>query len=121
RFGVSRRVLAAVKPVETDFNRLRNRSTSGARGPMQVMPSTWRGHGLAGNIDDPHDTIMGAAKFLRDSGAPRDYPGALYAYNPSQLYARAVLRYARRMRRDFREYYVLYGWQVFVRTRSGGL
>jgi soluble lytic murein transglycosylase-like protein len=121
RFGVSRRVLAAVNLVETGFNRLRNRSTSGARGPMQFMPSTWRAHGLAGDIDDPHDAIMGAANYLRASGAPRDYPRALYAYNPSRLYVDAVLRYARRMRRDFSEYYVLYGWQVFVRTRSGGL
>jgi soluble lytic murein transglycosylase-like protein len=121
RFGVSRRVLAAVNLVETGFNRLRNRSTSGARGPMQFMPSTWRAHGLGGDIDDPRDAIMGAANYLRASGAPLDYRRALYAYNPSRLYADAVLRYARRMRRDFREYYVLYGWQVFVRARSGGL
>jgi soluble lytic murein transglycosylase-like protein len=121
RFGVSRRVLASVNLVETGFNRLRSHSTSGARGPMQFVPSTWRRYGMGGDIDDPRDAIMGAANYLHASGAPRDYRRALYAYNPSPLYVAAVLRYARRMRRDFREYYVLWGWQVFVRTRFGRL
>jgi soluble lytic murein transglycosylase-like protein len=121
RFGVSRRVLAAVNLVETAFNRLRNHSTSGARGPMQFIPSTWRRYGMGGDVDDPRDAIMGAANYLHASGAPHDYGRALYAYNPSPLYVGAVLRYARRMRRDFRSFYVLYGWQVFVRTRSGRL
>jgi len=121
RFGVSRRVLAAVNLVETGFNRLRNHSTSGARGPMQFIPSTWRAYGLGGDVDDPRDAIMGAANYLHASGAPADYGRALYAYNPSPLYVGAVLRYARRMRRDFRSYYVLWGWQVFVRTPAGRL
>ena len=119
RFGVDWRVLAAVNFIETGFNRLRNNSTAGAQGPMQFIPSTWRAYGLGGNIRDPRDAILGAANYLRASGAPRDYRRALYAYNPSSLYVRAVLRYARRMRRDARNYYAFYSWQVFVRTPSG--
>jgi membrane-bound lytic murein transglycosylase B len=119
RFGVSRRVLAAVNLIETGFNRLRSRSIAGARGPMQFIPSTWRAYGMGGDIDDPHDAIMGAANYLRASGAPRNYRRALYAYNPSSAYVDAVLRYARQMGRDFRSYYVLHSWQVFVRTPAG--
>jgi len=119
RYGVAWQVLAAVNLVETGFNRLRNNSTAGAQGPMQFIPSTWRAYGRGGNIRDPHDAILGAANYLRASGAPRNYRRALFAYNHSSLYVDAVLRYARRMRRDVRSYYAYYSWQVFVRTRSG--
>jgi hypothetical protein len=119
RFRVSWRVLAAVNLVETVFNRLRSSSSAGARGPMQFLPATWRRYGRGGDIDDPRDAIMGAANYLHASGAPRNYRRALYAYNPSRLYVEAVLRYARRMRRDPRTYYTLHSWQVFVRTPSG--
>jgi membrane-bound lytic murein transglycosylase B len=119
RFRVSRRVLAAVNLVETGFNRLRNRSTAGARGPMQFIPATWRAYGMGGDVDDPRDAILGAANYLRASGAPGDYRRALFAYNNSGLYVNAVLRYARAIRRSFRTYYVLHSWQVYVRTTRG--
>jgi membrane-bound lytic murein transglycosylase B len=119
RFGVSRRVLAAVNLVETGFNRLRSHSTAGARGPMQFLPATWRAHGLGGDVDDPHDAIVGAANYLHASGAPRSYRRALHSYNPSRLYVDAVLRYARAIRRSSHTYYVLHSWQVFVRTTHG--
>lgn len=117
RFGVGWRVLAAVNLVETGFNRLRNNSASGAQGPMQFMPATWRAYGLGGNVRDPHDAVLGAANYLRRSGAPKNYGRALFAYNPSKLYVDAVLRYARRMRG--RGFLALYNWQVFVRTPAG--
>ena len=119
RFGVSRRVLAAVNLVETGFNRIRSNSTAGAQGPMQFIPSTWRRYGMGGNVHRPRDAIMGAANYLQASGAPRDYRRALFAYNPSTLYVDAVLRYARAMRRRPDAYYALYSWQIFVRTPSG--
>jgi hypothetical protein len=119
RFRVSWRVLAAINLVETGFNRIRSNSTAGAQGPMQFIPSTWSRYGMGGNVRDPHDAILGAANYLRASGAPGDYGRALYAYNPSSLYVTAVLRYARTMRRDPDAYYALYSWQVFVRTPSG--
>jgi membrane-bound lytic murein transglycosylase B len=112
RFGVGWHVLAAVNYVESRFGRLRNESVSGARGPMQFMPATWRAYGLGGDVRDPRDAIMGAANYLRASGAPRDYGRALYAYNPSPLYVSAVSLYARRIARDPRALPVLYAREV---------
>ena len=117
RFGVEWHVLAAVNFVETGFGRLRNESTAGARGPMQFMPATWRAYGLGGDIRDPRDAILGAANYLHANGAPRSYRRALFHYNQSSHYVAAVLRYARRIRRDPRAFYAYYAWQVYVRGR----
>jgi soluble lytic murein transglycosylase-like protein len=119
RFGVGWHVLAAVNFIESAFGRLRSPSSAGALGPMQFMPPTWRAYGLGGNVRKPRDAIMGAANYLRASGAPRDYWGALYAYNHSGSYVEAVLRYADQMKRDVRTFYAYYSWQVFVRTPDG--
>jgi membrane-bound lytic murein transglycosylase B len=119
RFGVAWNVLAAVNFVESAFNKLRNDSATGAQGPMQFMPATWRAYGLGGNVHDPHDAILGAANYLHANGAPRNNRRALFRYNPSPLYVDAVLRYARRIRSDRRAFYTYYAWQVFVRTRTG--
>jgi soluble lytic murein transglycosylase-like protein len=119
RFGVSWRVLAAVNFVESAFGKLRSASAAGAQGPMQFMPSTWRAYGLGGDIHDPHDAILGAANYLRASGARHDIRRALHAYNPSPPYVDAVLRYARQVRADIDAFYTFYNWQVFVRTTSG--
>jgi hypothetical protein len=119
RFQVGWHVLAAVNFVESAFGRLRSPSWAGALGPMQFLPSTWRAYGLGGNVHDPRDAILGAANYLRASGAPGNYRRALYAYNPASPYVEAVLRYAERMKRDRRAFYTYYSWQVFVRTRSG--
>jgi membrane-bound lytic murein transglycosylase B len=119
RFGVRWQMLAAVNFVESAFGRVRSSSSAGAQGPMQFIPSTWRAYGLGGNVHDPHDAILGAANYLRASGAPRQAWRALYAYNPSRLYVEAVLRYTRQMIRDPRAYYAFYSWQVFVRTPKG--
>jgi membrane-bound lytic murein transglycosylase B len=119
RFGVPWNVLAAVNFVESKFDKLRSASAAGAQGPMQFMPATWRRYGLGGNVHDPHDAIIGAANYLRASGAPRDLRGALHAYNPSAAYVDAVLRYARRIGSARTMFYALYNWQVFVKTPEG--
>jgi soluble lytic murein transglycosylase-like protein len=119
RFGVPWHVLAAVNFVESAFGKLRSASSAGAQGPMQFLPATWRAYGLGGDVHDPHDAILGAANYLRASGAPRDLRRALYAYNHSTLYVDAVLAYSRVMRRDVRAFYGFHAWQVFVRTPSG--
>lgn len=119
RFAVPWNVLAAVNFVESAFGKLRSASAAGAQGPMQFMPATWRAYGLGGNVRRPRDAIMGAANYLRASGAPHNIRRALHAYNPSPLYVDAVLRYARLMRRDLDAFYTFYSWQVFVRTTSG--
>jgi len=120
RFGVQWPVLAAVNFVESAFGRMRNSSAAGAQGPMQFIPSTWDAYGMGGDVNDPHDAIMGAANYLSASGAPGDLTGALYAYNPSDLYVRAVLSYAGRIRRDRDAFLSYYSWQVFVRQPEGG-
>ena len=119
RFEVSWKVLAAVNFVETSFNKLRNKSTAGAQGPMQFIPSTWEAYGMGGDIHDPHDAIMGAANYLHASGAPGNYRRALYAYNPSDHYVDSVLGYTRRIRRDENAFLAFHSWQVFVNTPGG--
>ena len=119
RFGVSWQILAAVNFIETAFGKVRSPSTAGAQGPMQFLPATWRAYGLGGDIYDPRDSILGAANYLRASGAPESIRRALYAYNHSTLYVDAVLAYARVMRRDVRAFYGFHAWQVFVRTPNG--
>jgi len=119
RFHVPWNVLAAVNFVESKFGKLRNASASGAQGPMQFMPGTWRAYGLGGNVRDAHDAILGAANYLHASGAPANLRRALHAYNPSAAYVDAVLRYGGRMRADRTMFYELYNWQVFVKTAHG--
>jgi membrane-bound lytic murein transglycosylase B len=108
RLGVSVSLLAAVNLIESDFGRVRNRSVAGAQGPMQFMPATWRSYGRGGDVHDPHDAILGAARFLAAAGARQDEAQALYRYNPSDLYVTAVQRYAHRMRADPLAFYAFY-------------
>jgi len=119
RFGVAWEVLAAVMLIETRMGRIRSRSSAGAQGPMQFLPSTWDAYGLGGDVHDPHDAVLGAANYLRASGAPGDYRAALYAYNPVNAYVTAVWQYAKTMMRFPESYLAYYNWQVFVRTVDG--
>ncbi len=112
RFGVRWQVLAAVNMVETAFGRVVVRSSAGAQGPMQFMPATWRAYGLGGNVQVPHDAVLGAANYLHRSGAPADERAALHAYNPSNLYVDAVLDYAHVMAHDRLGYLTLYAWEA---------
>jgi soluble lytic murein transglycosylase-like protein len=119
RFGVDWELLAAVMYVESKFGRVRSASTAGAQGPMQFIPSTWAGYGLGGDIHDPHDSILGAANYLHASGAPDQERKALYAYNHAWEYVDAIQSYADQIRKDPRNYYAYYHWQVFVLTTEG--
>ncbi|MEO3810181.1 lytic transglycosylase domain-containing protein [Sphaerisporangium sp. B11E5] len=119
RFGVEWELLAAVMFVETKFGRVRSKSHAGAQGPMQFMPATWRAYGLGGDVHDVRDAVMGAANYLRASGAPGDRRRALHAYNPSNAYVDAVSLHARQIERDPRNFYAYYNWQVFVITTTG--
>ena len=120
RFKVHWSVLAAVNFVESAFGRVRSASEAGARGPMQFLPATWREYGMGGDIDDPHDAILAAANYLHRSGASESLDRALFAYNHSTDYVRAVKRFAARMRADERAFRTYYAWQVYVRTPGGG-
>ncbi|MEX2421430.1 MAG: lytic transglycosylase domain-containing protein, partial [Actinomycetota bacterium] len=94
RFGVEWEVLAAVMLIETRMGRVISRSSAGAQGPMQFLPATWDAYGLGGEVHEERDAVMGAANYLVASGAPRDYPEALYHYNPVDAYVTAVIQYA---------------------------
>jgi membrane-bound lytic murein transglycosylase B len=119
RFGVEWEVLAAVNFVETGFNKLRSRSSAGAQGPMQFMPATWRAYGLGGDVHDPRDAILGAANYLRASGARTDLRRALWHYNHSERYVDAVAAFAAQIRRDPTIFFAYHAWQVFVKTPAG--
>jgi membrane-bound lytic murein transglycosylase B len=119
RFRVPWQVLAALNFAESAFGKIRTDSASGAQGPMQFMPATWRAYGLGGNVHDDRDAIMGAANYLRASGAPRNMRRALFAYNHSSAYVDSILRYTQLIERDARNAYVFYSWQLFVRTENG--
>jgi membrane-bound lytic murein transglycosylase B len=113
QLGVPWAYLAAINVIETRTGRIRGASPAGAQGPMQFMPSTWRRYGAGGDVDSVHDSILAAARMLRADGAPRNLASALYAYNHSQLYVRAVTAYAEVMRADQRAFLGYHQWQVY--------
>jgi hypothetical protein len=118
RFGVPWQDLAAIEFIETKFGRVVGLSTAGAEGPMQFLPATWARYGN-GDVRDQRAAIFGAAHYLRASGAPGDIAGALYHYNPSIDYVRAVTAYANRMRGDARAYFGYYSWRVTYALKRG--
>jgi hypothetical protein len=117
-FGVPWEYLAAINLVETRMGRIRGVSTAGAQGPMQFIPPTWAIYG-SGDVNDNHDAIMAAARYLKARGAPHDMSRALYSYNNSYKYVRAVAAHAEAMRRDPRVYRGYYHWQVYYRQPGG--
>jgi Transglycosylase SLT domain len=117
-FGVQWPYLAAINLIETNMGRIQGLSSAGAQGPMQFMPATWASYGR-GNVNDPHDAIMAAGRYLQAAGAQRDMSRAIYAYNNSALYVRAVTLYAQQMFANERTFLGYYNWQVFVPTSNG--
>jgi membrane-bound lytic murein transglycosylase B len=118
RFAVPWEYLAAIELIETKFGRVVGLSTAGAEGPMQFLPATWARYG-SGDVHNQRDAILGAARYLRASGAPGDMAGALYHYNPSADYVAAVTDFANRMRADPRAFYGYYYQQV-IYDKLGG-
>lgn len=110
KFGLGPRgpgILAAINYVESEFGRSElpgvhsGTNSAGAAGPMQFLyPSSWEPFGVDGDNDgdkdvyDPWDAIFAAANLLRTEGAPRDWYGAIFAYNHADWYVRKVERLA---------------------------
>jgi len=115
--GVPWEYLAAIHLVETRMGRIRGDSTAGARGPMQFIPTTWDIYGEGGDIESTRDSIHAAARLLRANGARTDMAGALFSYNNSNRYVRAVSVYAQQMEADERTYLAYHGWQVYYGPR----
>lgn len=118
QFGVSWSYLAAINLVETRMGRIRGDSYAGAQGPMQFMPKTWDAYG-DGDINDPRDAILAAARYLHATGAPDDMERAIWHYNHDPEYVDAVMKYAAVMKGDPDAFRGYYGWQVYYQTASG--
>ncbi len=121
--GIPWQVLAAVNLVETGMGRIDGISVADARGPMQFLPSTWAEPGIGNGTDirDPRSAIFGAARYLVRRGGLKDISKALWGYNNSDHYGRAVLHYAALLREDPAAYAGLYHWQIHFASSAGDL
>jgi hypothetical protein len=119
-YGVDWEYLAAINLVETGLGRIRGFSTAGAQGPMQFIPSTWAAYG-EGDINDPGDAIMAAARYLAANGfsRPGGVAGALHRYNNSTAYVRGVTLLAEVIERRPQAFRGYYHWQIYYATTEG--
>jgi hypothetical protein len=102
RYGLDWTRLAAIGAIESGHGQARitgiaaGANLRGASGPAQFLPGTWERFGFDADGDgdrdryDPADAIFAMASYLRASGAPQDWRGALRAYNHSDAYVTSV-------------------------------
>ncbi len=117
--GVGWNYLAAINFIETGFGRVAGVSTAGAQGPMQFLPTTFAAYGNGGDILSPRDAIMAAGRYLAANGFATDRDHALYRYNNSNRYVRAVSDYAAVMAADPAGFDAYHRWDVYYKTTSG--
>jgi hypothetical protein len=107
-YGLGWTKLAAVGQIESDQGRSETpgvstgTNTAGAAGPAQFLGTTWARFGVdadgrgPANPYDPADAITAMAAYLKASGAPENWRGALFTYNHSTAYVNAVLALSNR-------------------------
>ena len=117
--GVGWNYLAAINLIETRFGSIDGLSSAGAQGPMQFMPSTFAAYGAGGDINSLHDSIMAAGRYLAANGFATDRDYAIYRYNNSTRYVRAVNDYAAVLAADPAAFTGYYRWDVYYRTTAG--
>src|SRR5207302_953592 len=100
RYGVNASYLASINFIESKFGRVNGPSSANAYGPMQFLTGTWQEYGQGGNIMDPHDSILAAARLLVHNGAPYNMRNAIWHYNQSFDYVDSVELFARAYRSD---------------------
>jgi membrane-bound lytic murein transglycosylase B len=79
---------------------------------MQFLPGTWANWGNGGNIMDPHDSILAAARYLVHYGAPGNMRQAIFHYNLDYDYVDAVEFFARAYRADSHWLDRMYYWNT---------
>ncbi len=108
RYGLDWAILAGIGKVECDHGRAAAPScthegvvnSAGAGGPAQFLASTWAAYGVSasghGPPDrwNPADAIYSMANYLYASGAPEEYPQAIYTYNHAWWYVTEVEHWA---------------------------
>jgi soluble lytic murein transglycosylase-like protein len=113
RYGVDASYLAAINFIESNFGRINGPSSAGAIGPMQFEPGTWTEYGQGGNINDPHDAILAAARLLVHNGAPYNMRNAIFHYNLDYNYVDSVESFARAYRDDAGWLDRMYYWNTY--------
>ncbi|MEN0067679.1 MAG: lytic transglycosylase domain-containing protein [Myxococcota bacterium] len=118
--GVPWSILASVNLNETRMGRLRGTSYVGAQGPMQFMPATWKAYGK-GDPNKDEDAIMAAGHYLNAMGYASNPDRAIWRYNHSDAYVRAIKLFAESMDEEPRMFHALRGWRVYYRTVEGSI
>ena len=113
RYGVDPSYLASINFIESNFGRVKDTSSAGAQGPMQFLPSTWTQYGQGGDIHNPHDSILAAARYLQRNGAPYNMRNAIFQYNHDYDYVDSVESFARAYRTDSSWLDRMYFWNTF--------
>jgi hypothetical protein len=87
---------------------------------MQFMPATWAAYG-EGDINDVHDSIRAAARYLAANNGQADIAHALYRYNHSNRYVTGVRIYADLIAEHPRAFDAFYHWGIWYLTDQGEL